>query len=335
MEGEGVDTPKVDLDAANDLEHDVLQTLTRIPRGEVRTYAWVARQVGRPRAVRAVANVIARNAVPYVVPCHRVVPSSGGIGNYIFGSATKRALLEREGVDVDRARRAGEGARPLHRLEARRTSSASRPAAMRSGFRRRTACRSAMPTTRSKADTAHAVTASRWRHERGRCVPSCRPRYRRVHAHLDCRRRRFTGDFWFTHAAGDRLWFALGDVAGKGLPAAIVMAMIQEELEHRITSCARAGCDPATTMKRLDEFLKPLLPSNRFATAVIGWLDDDGSITLVNAGHCPPMIVRARRQHRGDRLDRTGRRNRPELALALDDARRWIPAICSSSTATA
>jgi sigma-B regulation protein RsbU (phosphoserine phosphatase) len=103
----------------------------------------------------------------------------------------------------------------------------------------------------------------------------------------------FTGDFWFTHVAGDRLWFALGDVAGKGLPATIVMAMIQEELEHRITSCARAGCDSAATMKRLDEFLKPLLPSNRFATAVIGWLDDDGSITLVNAGHCPPMIVRA------------------------------------------
>jgi len=101
VQGEGVDTPKVDLESANDLEHDVLQTLTRIPRGEVRTYAWVARQAGRPRAVRAVANVIARNAVPYVIPCHLVVPSSGGIGNYIFGSDTKRALLEREGVDVD------------------------------------------------------------------------------------------------------------------------------------------------------------------------------------------------------------------------------------------
>jgi serine phosphatase RsbU (regulator of sigma subunit) len=103
----------------------------------------------------------------------------------------------------------------------------------------------------------------------------------------------FTGDFWFTHRNDDRLWFALGDVAGKGLPAAIVMAMIQEELEQRITSCATAGCDPATTMHRLDAFLKPLLPSNRFATAVIGWLDDDGSLTIVNAGHCPPMIVRA------------------------------------------
>lgn len=101
LRGEGVDAPKVDLDSANDLEHDVLQTLTRIPRGEVRTYAWVARQVGRPRAVRAVANVIARNIVPYVVPCHRVVPSSGGIGNYVFGSPAKRALLESEGVDVD------------------------------------------------------------------------------------------------------------------------------------------------------------------------------------------------------------------------------------------
>jgi O-6-methylguanine DNA methyltransferase len=101
VNGEGVTAPKVDLDAANDLEHDVMQTLVRIPRGEVRTYAWVARQAGRPRAVRAVASIIARNVVPYVVPCHRVVPSSGGVGNYIFGSATKRALLEREGVNVD------------------------------------------------------------------------------------------------------------------------------------------------------------------------------------------------------------------------------------------
>jgi O-6-methylguanine DNA methyltransferase len=98
--GEGVDTPHVDLDEASDLEHDVLQTLTRIPRGEVRTYAWVARQIGRPRAVRAVGNVVAKNRVPFLMPCHRVVPSSGGIGNYIFGGDAKRALLEREGVDV-------------------------------------------------------------------------------------------------------------------------------------------------------------------------------------------------------------------------------------------
>jgi len=101
MTGEGVDAPRIDLEPANDLEHDVLQTLTKIPRGQVRTYAWVARQIGRPRAVRAVANMIARNVVPFLVPCHRVVPSAGGIGNYAFGSEMKRELLEREGVPVE------------------------------------------------------------------------------------------------------------------------------------------------------------------------------------------------------------------------------------------
>jgi methylated-DNA-[protein]-cysteine S-methyltransferase len=101
VEGSGVDAPRVDLENTSDLEHDVLVQLGRIPRGQVRTYAWVARQVGRPRAVRAVANVIARNAVPFVVPCHRVVPSVGGIGNYAYGAEMKRELLEREGVNVE------------------------------------------------------------------------------------------------------------------------------------------------------------------------------------------------------------------------------------------
>ncbi len=105
--------------------------------------------------------------------------------------------------------------------------------------------------------------------------------------------RMFTGDFYYTHREDDRLWMALGDVAGKGLPAAIVMAMIQEELEQRIASCASAECDPARTAARLHEFLAPLLPRNRFATAVIAWLRDDGFLTMVNAGHCPPLILRA------------------------------------------
>jgi sigma-B regulation protein RsbU (phosphoserine phosphatase) len=125
-----------------------------------------------------------------------------------------------------------------------------------------------------------------------RRAPLPRRQHFDVHA-VSIPARTFTGDFYFTHHTGDRLWFAVGDVAGKGLPAALVMAMIQEELEHRILSCATAGCDPATTMQRLHAFLKPLLPVNRFATAVIGWLDDDGGVRLVNAGHCPPLIVRA------------------------------------------
>jgi sigma-B regulation protein RsbU (phosphoserine phosphatase) len=128
--------------------------------------------------------------------------------------------------------------------------------------------------------------------------------------------RMFTGDFWFTHRAADRLWFALGDVAGKGLPAALVMAMIQEELERRIASCARAGCDPATTMRRLHEFLKPLLPSNRFATAVMGWLRNDGTMTIVNAGHCPPMLVRA--NGRIEEIDSTG------PVVGIMNSSRWL-----------
>lgn len=116
--------------------------------------------------------------------------------------------------------------------------------------------------------------------------------------------RTFTGDFYFTRRTKDRLWFVVGDVAGKGLPAALVMAMIQEELERRITSCARAGCDPSVTMQRLHAFLKPLLPQNRFATVVVGWLRDDGTLAIVNGGHCPPLIVRA--DGAIDRIDSTG-----------------------------
>ena len=102
LEGEGVDKPRVDWsDELSDLEREVLGTLTRIPRGEVRTYEWVARQVGRPKAVRAVGTICAKNIVPFVVPCHRVVPTAGGVGNYAFGPALKRELLRREGVDVD------------------------------------------------------------------------------------------------------------------------------------------------------------------------------------------------------------------------------------------
>lgn len=102
LEGAGVDKPRVDWsDDLTELEHDVLETLTHIPRGEVRTYEWVARQVGRPKAVRAVGTICANNRTPFVVPCHRVVPASGGIGNYAYGPALKREMLRREGVDVD------------------------------------------------------------------------------------------------------------------------------------------------------------------------------------------------------------------------------------------
>ena len=116
--------------------------------------------------------------------------------------------------------------------------------------------------------------------------------------------RAYTGDFYFTHQHRDRLWFAVGDVSGKGINAAVVMAMIQEELEQRITSCANAACDPARTVARLHEFLRPLLPANKFASAVIGYASDDGHLVIANAGHCPPVIVR--RDGSTDLVESTG-----------------------------
>lgn len=101
LAGEGVAGPVVDLADAGEFEKKVLEVLTQIPRGQVRTYTWVARQAGRPKAVRAVGNICAHNVVPFVVPCHRVVPTRGGVGNYAFGTPAKRALLKREGVPLD------------------------------------------------------------------------------------------------------------------------------------------------------------------------------------------------------------------------------------------
>ena len=102
LHGEGVDKPRLDVDDASDLESKVMASMSRIPRGEVRSYSWLAEQVGKPKAVRAVANYVARNILPFVVPCHRVVPAAGGVGKYAFGSKMKREILQAEGVDVER-----------------------------------------------------------------------------------------------------------------------------------------------------------------------------------------------------------------------------------------
>jgi|FLYL01.1.fsa_nt_gi O-6-methylguanine DNA methyltransferase len=78
----------------------VLEVTATIPRGEVRTYRWVAEKVGNPRATRAVGNALAANPVPLIVPCHRVVRSDGHMGHYSMGGTeVKVALLQQEGAD--------------------------------------------------------------------------------------------------------------------------------------------------------------------------------------------------------------------------------------------
>jgi AraC family transcriptional regulator of adaptative response/methylated-DNA-[protein]-cysteine methyltransferase len=74
----------------------VWKALRQIPAGATRTYTEVARSIGRPSAVRAVARACATNPIALVVPCHRVVPAAGGVGGYRWGSARKARLLERE-----------------------------------------------------------------------------------------------------------------------------------------------------------------------------------------------------------------------------------------------
>lgn len=89
----------VDLRSVTDFQERVLRTTASIPKGEVRPYGWVAYEVDSPRAVRAVGSAVARNPVPLIIPCHRVVRSDGHIGNYSLGGPHNKVdLLQHEGA---------------------------------------------------------------------------------------------------------------------------------------------------------------------------------------------------------------------------------------------
>ena len=75
-----------------------LHAVARIPYGETRTYGQIARQAGNARAFRAAGTACGHNPIPLIVPCHRVVQTGGGIGNYGGGPEMKRALLDLEGA---------------------------------------------------------------------------------------------------------------------------------------------------------------------------------------------------------------------------------------------
>ncbi|MDD4202939.1 MAG: MGMT family protein [Candidatus Omnitrophica bacterium] len=74
----------------------VYKTVLQIPKGQTRTYKWVAEKIGKPKAYRAVGNALNKN--PYIgrVPCHGVVRSDGNIGGYVKGGSEKVRLLEEE-----------------------------------------------------------------------------------------------------------------------------------------------------------------------------------------------------------------------------------------------
>jgi methylated-DNA-[protein]-cysteine S-methyltransferase len=90
----------VDLRVGSDFSRAVLAQLARVPYGEVTTYGSLAERSGRPRAARAVGTIMNRNPIPIVLPCHRVVGSTGRLVGYGGGLDRKRLLLDLEHAPV-------------------------------------------------------------------------------------------------------------------------------------------------------------------------------------------------------------------------------------------
>ena len=94
--------PKVDVVLPEDgFSVRVWKEIRKIPRGEVRSYARIAKGLRKPQAARAVGQACGRNPVPLVIPCHRVVSSDGAIGGFSSDLNYKRRLLELEGIRLD------------------------------------------------------------------------------------------------------------------------------------------------------------------------------------------------------------------------------------------
>jgi methylated-DNA-[protein]-cysteine S-methyltransferase len=83
----------------------VLRVTSRTPHGEVRSYRWVAQCLKKPKGTRAVGNALARNPIPIIIPCHRVVRNDGTLGGFALGVKWKKRLLELE--NPERRRSAG------------------------------------------------------------------------------------------------------------------------------------------------------------------------------------------------------------------------------------
>lgn len=87
-----------DLRGLSAFQQSVLESCATIPPGSVRPYGWIANELHKPGATRAVGTALAKNPIPLLIPCHRVVRSDGSVGNYAFGPEMKRELLIHEGV---------------------------------------------------------------------------------------------------------------------------------------------------------------------------------------------------------------------------------------------
>jgi methylated-DNA-[protein]-cysteine S-methyltransferase len=103
LEGRNVDFPMkyVKTDQCRAFQMRVLLETTRIPRGSVTAYGDLAKRISAPGAARAVGSALAKNPLPLIIPCHRVVKSDGYVGQFGGGTELKKALLRLEGVRID------------------------------------------------------------------------------------------------------------------------------------------------------------------------------------------------------------------------------------------
>ena len=88
----------LDLEGASEFMVKAWKACQSIPKGEVRTYNWLAEQAGNGRAARAAGLAMSRNRVPIIIPCHRVIGSDGSLHGYAGGLPLKQRLLEIEGA---------------------------------------------------------------------------------------------------------------------------------------------------------------------------------------------------------------------------------------------
>ena len=89
---------ELDLSQATHFRQMVWRITRHIPYTETRSYCWLAQQIGKPNATRAVGQALAKNPLPIIIPCHRVIASDGKLGGYSGGAEMKRQLLYLEGL---------------------------------------------------------------------------------------------------------------------------------------------------------------------------------------------------------------------------------------------
>lgn len=91
----------LNLNNCTEFQKKVYKAIRKIPKGQVRTYKWVAQKIGNSKAYRAVGQALKINPYPGIIPCHRVIKSDGALGGFSKGIKKKKRLLKKEGAKIN------------------------------------------------------------------------------------------------------------------------------------------------------------------------------------------------------------------------------------------